>query len=318
MEALSRGPRRSPAPAFASVPRRTACAPGSSSGTAARLRPILATRATTSLPVRAIKYLFGRARWFMGGAAHDAWESVRGKRDPLVPPRRHIFIGGGDFRSTGHAFRQLFVDLGGLSANDDVLDVGSGIGRIAVGLTGFLQGRYEGFDIVGSGIEWSQRRITARYPNFRFQRADIYNKRYNRKGRWRASEYRFPYEDESFDFVLLTSVFTHLLPADAENYVGEVGRVRRPGGTCFATFFLLDDGALQRIAEGRSAPSFHVQGDGYRTIRKGHPEVAVAHRLETVAGWFDATGLMSRTIYPGSWSGRSDGTSYQDIVIARR
>ena len=167
------------------------------------------------------------------------------------------------------------------------------------------------------GIDWSKRTITPRFPNFRFQRADVFSKRYNKRSRTRASEYRFPFEDDSFDFIVLTSVFTHLLPADAEHYVREIGRVSRPGGTCFATFFLLDDQSLQAIAEGRSVPSFHVRGAGYRTIRKDNPEVATAHPAEAVARWFDAAGLSTRVIYPGSWSGRADSPTYQDIVIAR-
>jgi SAM-dependent methyltransferase len=211
----------------------------------------------------------------------------------------------------------MFTQLGGLEAEDDVLDVGSGIGRIAVGLTDYLQGRYEGFDVVGKGVEWSQREITPRYPNFHFQRADVFNKRYNRGGRWRANEYRFPYDDDSFDFAILTSVFTHLLPADAEHYLHEVGRVLRPDGTCFGTFFLLDDETRRSITEGRSTPSFHIEGDGYRTIRKGNPEAAVAQPLTDVRRWFEAAGLPNITIHPGSWSGRPDWTSYQDIVIAR-
>jgi SAM-dependent methyltransferase len=251
------------------------------------------------------------------GTATDLWESARGTRDPLVPPRRLDFVGGGDFRSTGLAFRELFVELGGLKSSDDVLDVGSGNGRIAVGLTGFSTGRYEGIDVVRRGVEWSQREIGSRYPNFNFQRADLYNKRYNRRGRWRASDYRFPYDDDSFDFVLLTSVFTHLLPADAENYVNEIARVLRPHGTCFATFFLLDDETLRRVAEGRTTPSFHIDRDTYRTIRSDQPEVAVAFPIAGVEGWFDAAGLTERTVYPGSWSGRADFTSYQDIVVAR-
>jgi SAM-dependent methyltransferase len=280
--------------------------------------PGLATKASNSLPVRALKFGVRRVGWFLTGAARDAWETLRGTRDPLVPPRRRIFVGEGDFRSTGDEFRNLFVDLGGLKPEDDVLDVGSGIGRIAVGLTGFLQGRYEGFDIVAKGIEWSQREITPRHPNFRFQRADVFNKRYNRGGRWSASEYRFPYEDKSFDFAILTSVFTHLLPTDAEHYAREVGRVLRPGGTCFATFFLLDDRTLAAIEAGQTTPAFHIEADGYRTMRKADPEAAVAHPVADVARWFDTAGLTTRTIHPGSWSGGADHTSYQDIVVALR
>jgi SAM-dependent methyltransferase len=267
--------------------------------------------------VRAVRHLLRRASGYVSGARLDAWESIRGRRDPLLPPRRQLFVGDGDYRATGREFRRLFIDLGGLRAEDDVLDVGSGIGRIAVGLTDFLEGRYEGFDVVRKGVEWSQREITPRYSNFRFQRADVFNKRYNRGGRWRASEYRFPYDDAAFDFVILTSVFTHLLPADAENYVREVGRVLRPGGTCFATFFLLDEQTLGLIGTGQATPTFHIEGDGYRTIRKGNPEAAVAHPLQDVRRWFAAAGLENTTIHPGSWSGRSDWTTYQDVVIAR-
>lgn len=64
-----------------------------------------------------------------------------------------------------------------------MLDVGSGIGRMARPLTKFLtSGSYVGIDIVPRGIEWCQRHITSRYPNFTFQHADVYNKEYNPTG----------------------------------------------------------------------------------------------------------------------------------------
>ena len=80
------------------------------------------------------------------------------------------------------------------------------------------------------GIAWCQENITPKHPNFRFQVADIRNKEYNSGERFAASEYEFPYEDASFDFVLLTSVFTHLLPNEVENYLSEIQRVLAPGG----------------------------------------------------------------------------------------
>ena len=62
----------------------------------------------------------------------------------------------------------------------------------------------------------------------------------NPKGRFRASECRFPWDDESFDFVLLTSVFTHMLPADREHYLSEIARVMSRGAKCVITHFILD------------------------------------------------------------------------------
>ncbi|MGI9020287.1 MAG: class I SAM-dependent methyltransferase [Solirubrobacterales bacterium] len=44
------------------------------------------------------------------------------------------------------------------------------------------------------------------------------------------------YDNESFDLVFHASVFPHLLPDAAWNYVRKTARVLRPGDTCFATF----------------------------------------------------------------------------------
>jgi hypothetical protein len=74
---------------------------------------------------------------------------------------------------------------------------------------------------VGSD-EWCQGNISSKYPNFRFQLADVYNTEYNPGGTHRASEYESPYEDESFDFVILTSAFTHMLPEEVSNYLSEI------------------------------------------------------------------------------------------------
>lgn len=79
--------------------------------------------------------------------------------------------------------------------------------------------------------------ITPKYPNFNFQLADIYNKMYNPQGKYKASDYKFPYANETFDFVFLTSVFTHLLPQDMERYLSEIARVLKKNGRCFITFF---------------------------------------------------------------------------------
>jgi SAM-dependent methyltransferase len=113
---------------------------------------------------------------FARAVVADTCDAILRRRHPLTPPRRLGFVGNGDFRTSGDAFRELFVSLGDLRPDEDVLDVGSGIGRAVIGLTGWLQGRYEGIDVVRRGIEWYQWAITPRYPNFQFQVADVYNR----------------------------------------------------------------------------------------------------------------------------------------------
>jgi SAM-dependent methyltransferase len=208
------------------------------------------------------------------------------------------------------------VALGRLRPEEDVLDVGSGVGRVAVGLTGWLQGRYEGIDVVRRGIEWCEREITPRFPNFHFQVADLYNRHYNPVGRVSASEYRFPFEDRSFDFVVLTSVFTHLLPPARDNYISEIARVLRPTGRCFATFFLLDDKATRSVQEGRDSVNFRFQRPGYWTNNQRIPEAAVAYGEVDVREEFESNGLQLALVRYGRWSGRDDGVGFQDIVVA--
>lgn len=210
------------------------------------------------------------------------------------------------------------MSLGGLHPDEDVLDVGSGVGRGAIGLTGWLQGRYEGIDVVRRGIDWCQQAITPRYPNFHFQVADLYNRHYNPVGRYSASEYRFPFDDDSFDFVLLTSVFTHLLPADRDNYISEIARVLRPKGRCLATFFFLDDETRRSIQDGRSSLNFRFNRPGYWTDNERIPEAAVAYEEAEVREALERSGLRITTVRYGVWSGRSDGVGWQDLVVAER
>jgi SAM-dependent methyltransferase len=255
---------------------------------------------------------------FARAAVLDARDAVLRRRDPLTPPRRLGFVGSGDFRTAGDAFRQLFVDLGGLRPDEDVLDVGSGVGRGAIGLTGWLRGRYEGIDVVRRGIQWCQQAITPRYPNFHFQVADVYNRHYNPVGRFSASEYRFPFEDRSFDLVVLTSVFTHLLPPDRDNYLLEIARVLRPTGRCLATFFLLNDEARQSLQDGPRALNFRFSGPRYWTDNERIPEAAVAYEEADVSEELARSGLRIATVRYGVWSGRSDGVGWQDVVVAER
>src|SRR5262249_6440676 len=75
-------------------------------------------------------------------------------------------------------------------------------------------------------------------------------------------EFVFPYADASFDFVFLTSVFTHMLPAEVAQYLREVRRVLRPAGRCPAAFFFLHAGGLRPVGGPRRAVAFPPPADG--------------------------------------------------------
>lgn len=263
---------------------------------------------------------FGRyGKYFL----QDTLELATGKRDPLTPPKRMIFVGCGDFKAIGNEFFNYFVQFAGLKPHEKVLEVGCGIGRMAIPLMSYLKngGTYDGFDIVRGGIRWCQKYITPRAPHFHFQLADIYNSSYNPAGRFKALEYRFPYEDGTFDFVFLTSVFTHMLPQDLEHYLCEVRRVLKEGGRCFITYFLLDYESLEHINKGTSTIDFKYKTVGYeeecRIMDIDIPESAVAYSINYIEQLYKRNNLeILPPVYNGHWCGRTNGLSYQDMILA--
>jgi len=249
----------------------------------------------------------------------DAVDSLFGLRKELIPPRHLNYAGDGDFEATGNEFLQYFTDLAGLKPEHRVLEVGCGIGRMARPLTTYLKGgTYEGIDIVPRGIRWCQSHISANYPNFRFHLADIKSAMYNPHGRFNPTEYRFPFGNSEFDFIVLTSVFTHMMKRDLENYLAEIARTIRPDGTCLVTFFLLNNDTRQLIAGGMSSLNFQFFRDGSHIDDERSPDRAVAYDEEYIQALYGELGFTVETVRYGGWCGRTDYLSYQDIVVARK
>jgi SAM-dependent methyltransferase len=249
----------------------------------------------------------------------DGMDTLLGRRKELVPPRRLNFGGDGNFEKTGDEFLEYFVQLGQLRSEHRVLEMGCGIGRMARPLTKYLvSGSYEGIDIVPRGIRWCQEHFTGRYPNFHFQMADVQNREYNPGGRFRPTEYRFPFEDGEFDFVYLTSVFTHMLKNDMTHYLRETSRVLRPGGKCLITFFLLNEQSRKLISSGLSSLDFRFPQDGCWTADEKLPENALAYEEEYIRGVFSESSLLLENLQFGAWCGRNEYLSYQDVLIAQR
>ncbi len=252
--------------------------------------------------------------------ALDLVDTFTGRQKGLTPPRQLIYdIGGGNFAVTGNEFLRYFIEFGDLQPGDCVLDVGCGAGRMAAPLTAYLSavGEYRGFDIMKKGVAWCQKQIAPRFPNFHFQLADVYNGEYNPKGHFRASEYVFPYNNDRFDFVFLTSVFTHMLPGDMENYLSQLVRVLKPGKKCLITFFLLNPESTGLMTAGKSSLDFCQKKDKYYPVDSRNPEISIAYEEPFVRELFQRHGLaIIEPVLHGSWCGRAGGLSYQDMILA--
>jgi SAM-dependent methyltransferase len=239
----------------------------------------------------------------------------------LAPPPELKFVGDGDFHAVGNEFLALFTRLAELQPSHRVLDVGCGVGRMAVPLLDFLspEGSYEGFDVVPGAVDWCRQNLSTRNPRFRFQLADIRNEYYFAAGNFAAEDYVFPYADGSFDLVILTSVFTHLMPAATANYLKEIRRVLKPEGRSFITWFVINDESRRLIAEGKSALHLVHPHAGILTTNPSAPEEAVGFDEDRLRAMYEDAGLVLRSpIYFGQWCGRRDGTTFQDVAVACR
>ena len=118
-------------------------------------------------------------------------------------------------RRLGLEWINTLVEVGGLTAEHRVLDVGRGPGRMAVALGerfGYAND-YLGFDVRRKDIDLCRAEVSAAHPNFSFEHINVYNGQYNQKGQVQPGEVRFPADDRAFDFAFATSVFTHMFTA---------------------------------------------------------------------------------------------------------
>lgn len=265
-------------------------------------------------------------------ALHDLPFAVRDLRsghwngEDLVPPVRLM--------RDGHRGREAFVEGGrevvpfyrdviGIGPSDTLLDIGSGIGRKTIPLLDYLDedGRYIGVDVDIDLVDWCVRHISTKNPRFSFVPVSIHNSFYNPRGALPPERFVFPFPDDSFDAVVLWSVFTHLYPSTIDHYLSEVHRMLRSGGRIGASFFVLDETARAEVRAGRSFYPITHELDGFWTSNPTMPEDLIAVDHDWLLGAFDRAGFSMDELRFGSWSNHPIDATYaglnvQDIVVA--
>ena len=245
----------------------------------------------------------------------------------LVPPddliREHS--GGVDrerFISMGDEIVQnSLIGSAKLLPSHRFLDVGCGCGKLARPLTTFLnsEGGYDGIDITREVINWCEERYQ-NYPNFRFHFADLYNERYNPRGVFNATNYKFPFPNNEFDVVFAGSVFTHMVSEEIDNYIAEIARVMKLGGVCLATSFVLDAVSRENVAAGLTSPKFAYEFES-QTCRVDNPhvpEAAIAYDERFLRDLYAKHGLIVERIVHGEWGRKGLVPHWQDEVWSRK
>lgn len=205
-----------------------------------------------------------------------------------------------DFEGSGGEYIVYLKLLCDLKSGDRLLDVGCGCGLITLDTTGagslldYLgrDGRYVGLDTNRRLINWCRKHLRGIFLH--------------------VDGKSLLFEEDTFDVVLAKSLFTHLLASETENYLKEIKRLLRPNGKCLATFFLLNEQELK----GRF--KFEYKNGPIAFRRKTRPKLTLAYDEKYLLELIKEVGLVVEQKRYGTWSGRQDGLSFQDIVIMRR
>jgi SAM-dependent methyltransferase len=264
------------------------------------LYPLLRTSRTAALRV------LGPFDW--------ALRAVTGRRSqPPLWLRRHVGPLWALERAAGEI--SAVIALSDLVRPDSrVVDVGCGSGGMVPDFQRMLgpRGAYVGFDVHAPSIAWCRRQF-ANDRRFRFELAPVHTP-YSQQFTTQMSEFRFPVDDGSADFVLAKSVFTHMMEGDMRHYLAEVRRVLASGGAALLTAFLVDNGAR---APEWNRPTFDFAfGDGpVRWETMARPARAVGYDAAFFRTAVADAGLAVRRVIPGYWSGRGIAPNAQDLLV---
>lgn len=239
----------------------------------------------------------------------------------ILPPKGLIFTGGGDFLSQAKLHTNYLIKYANLKPNSKVLDVGSGIGRSAIGLTNYLDknGEYYGFDIVKQGVDWCKNNISSKFPSFHFKYIELENDLYSSSGD-KSTNFTFPYPDEKFDVVFLMSVFTHLQVDEIAHYLKEINRVLSKKGVLMATFFIYDDKIENNISNKDFRFSFPYNFNNYRLMNNNVKNANIAINKNYLKSISEQANLEIINFIQGFWSEEIEvkGNDFQDIIIFQK
>jgi SAM-dependent methyltransferase len=204
-----------------------------------------------------------------------------------------------------------------LGNNSRVLDIGCGCGAMVPAFARHFDScsSYVGFDVHPPSIDYC-RRVFAADSRFRFFLAEVGSPYGNHRGS-SAAGYRFPLDDDSVDFVLAKSVFTHLQEDVALQYLREIGRVLRPGGRALVSAFLYtlpgEESGLFAALPHPAKPEARIR---WRLAAK--PEAAIAFEGSLFQQWVAESRLEAEQFVPIFWPGKSSILAGQDLLILVR
>lgn len=112
------------------------------------------------------------------------------------------------------------------------------------------------------------------------------------------------------------SVFTHMWPEDATESLRVFGEFSNRETVFINTWLVLDDFATETVRKGTADRKLPIEVGGVWTYSQLNPLVCTAYPLELLHKVYSDAGQTILNIDFGSWSGRENGVTYQDIVVS--
>ena len=273
---------------------------------------------------RAIGYLPPPVRRAAAGLWLDLASLPRRLRDPSRrgdPWQSLHNIGSGDFQRSGAGLLGDLIVFGGLRPTDRVLDIGCGVGRVALPLAVHLDaaGGYVGFDISRRAVVGCRKRFARLRADFVFVWLDIRNGDYNAAGAIAETEVRFPCDDASIDLAFAASVFSHVRIETVSRYLIEAARVLKPGGRFLFTAYTLTPARREAIRRRQTRLTLVEWRDGSMVMDPRSPERAIAHDAEALANAINAAGMRPAGPWRrGDWAPEGELGGWQDIWVVEK
>jgi hypothetical protein len=223
-----------------------------------------------------------------------------------------------------------------LNLDSTTLDFGCGLGRLASAFASSKgkYGAYYGWEPELEALQWLKR-VYAHDPKFRFGGTQLPSEMnyVTNKGNYSSVDKNFGSKSEAapditqlknlmdgkrFDLQFSSSVFTHMWSTDIISTLKSFEHIASDSSVFVNTWLIVDSFAQQSLDRGSADRRLPIEINGVLTYSHSNPLVCTVYRQEQMELIYKESGHQITDIHYGSWSGRSNGVTYQDIVVSKR